>query len=86
MAQHDHQPISAREMIRAHAYPVLALVGSLSLIAIAVLQIPTAVRNHRFNRCVDLQQDLRRQSAAMESHEGVGKLNYLLAVQHCLGR
>ena len=58
-------------MIRAHAYPVLALLGSLSLIAIAVLQIPTAVRNHRFNRCVDgIEAHLKASNIPLEYRLG----------------
>ena len=58
MFEHNQQKLTAREMVRAHAYPVLAAVSSLSLISIAVLLIPQAVKTHRFNRCVDAQINL----------------------------
>ena len=35
MSDHKNQSLSAREKVRAHAYPVLATVSSLSLFAIA---------------------------------------------------
>ena len=53
MVDHNKQSLTARDMVRAHAYPVLALMGSCSLVMIAVLQIPTAVKDHRYNRCID---------------------------------
>ena len=42
-------------MVRAHAYPVLATLSTLSLIGITVLLVPQSVRHHRFNRCVEQQ-------------------------------
>ena len=86
MTDHDHNgsPLSPREMVRAHAYPLLALVSSLSLVVIALLQIPTAVKNHRYNRCIDHQIALR--SAVLPGQEGPGRLVYLKAVAHCEGR
>ena len=44
MVDHSQQKLTAREMVRAHAYPVLAAVSTLS---IAVLLIPQAVKSHR---------------------------------------
>ncbi|MGC6482250.1 MAG: hypothetical protein ACON4T_01575 [Synechococcus sp.] len=84
MSEHTGQSRSAREMVRAHAYPVLALMSSLSLAAIALLQIPTAVKDHRYNRCVDHQVQLR--SAVLKNQEGPGRLVYLKAAEHCEGR
>ena len=55
MVDHSQQKLTAREMVRAHAYPVLAAVSSLSLLSIAVLLIPQAVKSHRYNRCIDAQ-------------------------------
>ncbi len=40
MADHTAQKLSPREMIRAHAYPFLAALSTLSLVAIAVLMVP----------------------------------------------
>ena len=86
MTDHNQNgsPLSAREMVRAHANPLLALVSSLSLVAIALLQIPTAVKNHRYNRCIDQQIALR--SAVLPGQEGPGRFLYLKAVAHCEGR
>ena len=84
MGDHNNQALTPREMVRAHTYPALALVGSMSLVAIAVLQIPTAVKDHRYNRCIDHQVELRR--AVLEGQEGAGKMIYLKAVEHCEGR
>ena len=84
MSDHNGQSLTAREMVRAHAYPVLALVSSLSLVAIALLQIPSAVKDHRYNRCIDHQIKLRSQ--VLKGQEGPGRLVYLKAVEHCEGR
>ena len=59
MVDHNHQKLTAREMVRAHAYPVLAAVSSLSLLSITVLLIPQAVKTHRYNRCIDAQIAMR---------------------------
>jgi len=84
MADHNNQSLTLREMVREHAYPALALLSSLSLVVIAVLQIPSAVKDHRYNRCIDHQVELRR--AVLEGQEGAGKMIYLKAVEHCEGR
>ena len=84
MSDHSNQSLTAREMVRAHAYPMLAALSSLSLVAIALLQIPQAVKAHRYNRCVDAQIKLR-QSSALQGQDSPGKLIYLKAVQHCEG-
>ena len=85
MAKHEGQQLTPREMVRAHAYPVLATLSTLSLIAIALLLVPGAVRDHRYNRCIDEQIKLR-QSPAMAGQDGPGKFIYLKAVAHCEGR
>lgn len=85
MANHEGQQLTARAMVRAHAYPVLAALSTLSLIAIALLHVPGAVKDHRYNRCIDEQIRLR-QSPAIAGQDGEGKFLYLKAVQHCEGR
>ncbi|MEB3208215.1 MAG: hypothetical protein VKK63_04790 [Synechococcus sp.] len=85
MGDHNSQQLTAREMVRAHAYPVLAAISGLSLVCIAVLQIPAAVKNHRYNLCIDEQVSLRHASN-LAGQDGPGKLIYLKAVQHCEGR
>jgi len=84
MTDHNNQSLSAREMVRAHAYPVLATVSSLSLVTIAMLLIPQAVRHHRFNRCVDAQITMR-DAINPGSQQGPGRMNQLKAFQHCEG-
>ena len=84
MVDHSQQQLTAREMVRAHAYPVLAAVSSLSLLSIAVLLIPQAVKFHRYNRCIDAQIALRV-SINPEGETDPGKMNYLKAVEHCEG-
>ena len=71
-------------MVRAHAYPVLETVSSLSLLSIAVLLIPQAVKNHRYNRCIDAQIAMRA-SINTKGDTAPGKMNYLKAVEHCEG-
>ena len=85
MADHSNQPLSAREMVRAHTYPVLAAISTISLLAITVLLIPQAVRNHRYNRCIDAQVQMRV-AVNPQGASSPGKLNYLKAVEHCEGR
>ena len=46
MTDHSNQSLSSREMVRSHAYPVLATVSSLSLIGIVLLLLPQAVSHH----------------------------------------
>jgi hypothetical protein len=84
MSDHTTQQLTPREMVRAHAYPVLATISSLSLLAIALLHVPQAVKAHRYNRCVDAQIQLR-ENQALQGQSGPGKLIYLKAVQHCEG-
>ena len=76
--------MTAREMVRAHAYPLLASISSISLLSIAILLIPQAVKIHRYNRCVDAQIAMR----VAINPKGLtipGKMNYLKAVEHCEG-
>ena len=53
MGDHKGQQLTPREMVRAHAYPVLAAVSSLSLLAIALQLIPIARQASSFNACVE---------------------------------
>ena len=84
MANHSQQQLTAREMVRAHAYPMLAAVSSLSLLSITVLLIPQAVKNHRYNRCIDAQIALRA-SINPKGGTAPGRMNHLKAVEHCEG-
>ena len=71
-------------MVRAHVYPVLGFISSISLLSIVILLIPQAVKTHRYNRCVDAQVALR----VAINPEGLttpGTMNYLKAVEHCEG-
>ena len=82
MIDHSQQKLTSREMVRAHAYPVLAAISSLSLLSIAVLLIPQAVKSHRYNRCIDAQIAMRA-SINPNGGKAPGKMNYLKAVEHC---
>ena len=73
-----------REMIRAHALSALAALSSLSLMVIALLQIPQAVKTHRYNRCIDRQIAMRVEINP-QGGRVPGMLNYLKAVEHCEG-
>jgi len=84
MSDHSAAKLTAREMVRAHAYPLLAAISTLSLVAIALLQIPGAVKAHRYNQCIDAQ--VKRQRASnLVGQEGPGKLIDRKVVQHCEG-
>ena len=84
MVDHNQQPLTARQMMRAHAYPVLATISSLSLLSIVILLIPQAVKTHRYNRCIDAQIAMRA-SINPKGDTAPGKMNYLKAVEHCEG-
>ena len=84
MVDHRQEQLTAREMVRAHAYPVLAAISSLSLLSITVLLIPQSVKTHRYNRCIDAQIALRA-SISPKGGTEPGKMNYLKAVEHCEG-
>ena len=84
MVDHSQRKLTARQMVRAHAYPVLATVSSLSLLSIAILLIPQAVKTHRYNRCINAQIAMRA-SINPKGDTAPGKLNYLKAVEHCEG-
>ena len=72
-------------MIRAHAYPLMAALSTISLMFIAALLIPQAVKNHRYNRCIDNQIEMRV-AINPQKLNGPGRLNSLKAVEHCEGR
>jgi hypothetical protein len=82
---HNGEKLSQREMVRAHAYPVLAALSTISLIVLTALQIPSAIRNSRYNACVDEQINLRR-TPNLKTQEAPGKIVYLRAVGHCNGK
>ena len=84
MVDHSQQKLTARQMVRVHAYPVLAAVSSLSLLSIAVLLIPQAVKTNRYNRCIDAQIAMRA-SINPNGDTAPGKMNYLKAVEDCEG-
>ena len=84
MVDHSQRKLTARQMVRAHAYPVLATVSSLSLLSIAILLIPQAVKTHRYNRCINAQIAMRA-SINPKGDTSPGKMNYLKAVEHCEG-
>ena len=84
MRDHNNQSLSTREMVRAHAYPLLAALSCLSLISITILLIPQAIKAHRYNRCIDEQIQMRA-AINPQAESSPGKLNYLKAVEHCEG-
>ena len=55
MTQHPGPALSPREMVRAHAYPVLAAVSTTALVVIAISLIPIARHAQHMNQCVSRQ-------------------------------
>ncbi|MEY3757603.1 MAG: hypothetical protein RLZZ263_757 [Cyanobacteriota bacterium] len=51
MANHEGQKLTPREMVRAHAYPVLAAISTIALVVIAVSLGPIAKRAQTLNQC-----------------------------------
>ena len=52
MSDHSNQQLTAREMVRAHTYPVLAAVSTVALVVIAVSLVPIARQADHMNRCL----------------------------------
>jgi hypothetical protein len=52
MGDHDQQKLTPREMVRAHAYPVLAAVSTVALVVIAASLLPIARQADHLNRCL----------------------------------
>jgi hypothetical protein len=51
MADHDGQTLTPREMVRAHAYPVLAALSTAALVVIAASLVPIARHADRLQQC-----------------------------------
>ncbi len=54
MNDHGSQQLTAREMVRAHAYPIFAAVSTVALVVIAVSLVPIARQADHMNRCLVL--------------------------------
>ena len=52
MSDHSNQQLTAREMVRAHTYPVLAAVSTMALVVIAVSLVPIARQAEPMHRCL----------------------------------
>ncbi len=52
MRDHSNQQHTARELVRAHAYPVLAAVSTVALVVIAASLVPIARQADQMNRCL----------------------------------
>jgi hypothetical protein len=52
MRDHSNQQLTTREMVRAHAYPVLAAVSTVALVVIAASLVPIARQADHMNRCL----------------------------------
>ena len=85
MNDHNKQALTTREMVRAQAYPIVAAVSTLSLLTTNILLVPQAVKTHRYNRCIDVQIQMR-EAINPQGASRPGRLNYLKAVEHCEGR
>ena len=70
--------------LQGGTYLLLAALSCFSLISIAILLIPQAVKTQRYNRCVDVQIDMRA-AINPQGLRSPGKMNYLKAVEHCEG-
>ena len=78
------QSSNQQRNVQAGTYLLLAALSCFSLISIAILLIPQAVKTQRYNRCVDVQIDMR---AAINPQvlRSPGRMHYLKAVEHCEG-
>ena len=78
------QSSSQQSNLQGGTYLVLAALSCFSLISIVILLIPQAVKTQRYNRCVDVQIDMRA-AINPQGLRSPGKMNYLKAVEHCEG-
>lgn len=53
MTDHTSQKLTPREMIRAHAYPVLAAISTVALVVIAAALVPIGKQAGYQNRCIE---------------------------------
>lgn len=53
MSDHNGQRLSPREMVRAHAYPMLAAVSTVALVVIAASLVPLARQAQHLNQCIE---------------------------------
>jgi len=52
MTDHDGRTLTPRELVRAHAYPVLAAVSTVALVIIAASLVPIARQADRLHQCM----------------------------------
>ena len=78
------QSSSQQSNLQGGTYLLLAALSCFSLISIAILLIPQAVKTQRYNRCVDVQIDMRA-AINPQGLRSPGKMNYLKAIEHCEG-
>lgn len=64
MADHEGQKLTPREMVRAHAYPVLAAIGTIALVVMAASLVPIAKRAQALNQCTAKLEALGSPSVA----------------------
>ena len=78
------QSSTRQSNLQGGTYLLLAALSCFSLISIAILLIPQAVKTQRYNRCVDVQIDMRA-AINPQGLRSPGKMNYLKAIEHCEG-
>ena len=78
------QSSTQKSNLQGGTYLLLAALSCFSLISIAILLIPQAVKTQRYNRCVDVQIDMRA-AINPQGRRSPGRMNYLTAVEHCEG-
>ena len=92
MHQHQSTPMNdtttksstRRTTLQISASFILSALSCFSLISIAILLIPQAVKIHRYNRCVDVQIAMRA-AINPQGLRSPGRMHYLKAVEHCEG-
>ncbi len=78
MSDHANQKLTPREMIRAHAYPVLAAVRTVALVVIAVTMAPIGKQAGYQNRCIE-------EMLAAFPANGNQQMKHFVAVRQCNG-
>jgi hypothetical protein len=79
MGDHDGQKLTPREMVRAHAYPVLAAVSTVALVVIAASLAPIGKLAGYQGRCIE-------EMLAVYPETGNQQMKHFVAVRQCNGQ
>lgn len=79
MPDHEGQKLTPREMVRAHAYPVLAAVSTVALVVIAASLAPIGKLAGYQSRCIE-------EMLSVFPPTGNQQMKHFVAVKQCNGK